>query len=389
MHRPFPRWLALAPVLALLGFAAPARADDPTPEDKQARANMLEAEVMKAFAEKRYEDAEKTCREQIALVPKDEGPHYNLACALARQGKAEAAVAELKEAVALGFTDADHLEADSDLDSIREAKGYADVVKAAKEAQAKAIANSYEPPEDVKGVKTVEGAPENGLRWRLRIGTGATAKAPHRLIVWLHPSGGSMNAKIEPLATEFASKGWALLVTTQKKWDSWSESDAKRLLEGTLPDVAKVEGLDVKRPVLMGFSAGGQMALMLWAKEPGRFGGIVLDAAYPIDVAAYQQGRRAMMTLPTGDDVKRCPFFVVVGDADPGHMAWKASEGPWREAGIPLRVTYVPGGIHQWLIGSDEGAALLSWLADVAAGKTPASGPEPADAPPKPPDGAK
>lgn len=364
------RVFAIVPVLALVAFAARARADEPTPEEKQARVNMLEAEVMKAFAEKKYEDAEKACREQIALVPKDEGPRYNLACALARQGKAEAAVEALKASVELGFADADHLEADSDLDSIREAKGYAEVLAAAKAAQEKALANSYEAPGEVKGVRTVEGSPEKGLRWRLRIGNEATAKAPHRLIVWLHPSGGSMNAKVEPIATEFATKGWALLVLTQKKWAFWSEDDAKRLLEGTLPDVAKVEGLDAKRPVLMGFSAGGQMALNLWAKEPGRWGGLMIDAAYPLDSAAYREGKMALMTVPEGEDVKRCPFFVLVGEEDSGHQLWKMAEEPWKAAGIPLKVIYVPGGQHQWLLGKDEGAALLAWLGDIAAPKS-------------------
>ena len=34
------------------------------------------------------------------------------------------------------------------------------------------------------------------------------------------------------------------------------------------------------------------MAIEMWAQGPGRFGGLVLDAAYPLDMAAYQRERR-------------------------------------------------------------------------------------------------
>jgi predicted esterase len=191
-----------------------------------------------------------------------------------------------------------------------------------------------------------------------------------------------MNAKIEPLAKEFAPKGWALLVPTAKVWDSWTEADGRRLLGKTLPDVARVEGLDAARPVLFGFSAGGQMALELWADDPARFGGLVLDAAYPLDAKAYADGTVVARPLPAGDAVQKTPLLVVVGDADPGHRLWKSVETPWRDAGVPLRVLYVPGGEHQWLIGTDEGAALLAWLSDIAAGKCPGA-PDPL--PPVPP----
>jgi pimeloyl-ACP methyl ester carboxylesterase len=391
---------AALPLLASLAFfslsigASPTRAEDApapkpqplSPEDAAAKAQSLEDDVMRAFAEKRYEDAEKTCREQVALVPDADNPRYNLACALARLGKTKEALESLKAAIDRGFTDADHMGEDADLASLRGEKAFGELVEAARAGVAKAEEKAYEPGAEIEGIKTVEGSPANGLRWRLRICKDATAEKPHRLVVWLHPSGGSMNKKVEPLSKDLATKGFALLVVTAKVWSGWSEPDAKRLVEGTLPDVSKVEGLDAKRPVLMGFSAGGQIAIMLWAKNPAQWGGLVLDAAYPIDMAKYAHGARgpdSMLSLPEGDAKKGTPFFVLVGDADQGHLAWKFSEDSWRAAGVPLTVTYVPDGKHEWLFGAEQLASLWTWLSDVAAGKLPGAPTPPAE--PKPP----
>jgi len=369
--------LSLLVALALSSFAfapAPARADGPEDREKAAKAQALDDEVTKAFAEKRYEDAAAKCREMITLLPDDGGPRYNLACALARLAKPKEALEALKAAIDRGYVDADHMGEDEDLATLRDDKAFGELVAAARAGEAKAEEKAYEPGAEIEGLKSVEGKPANGLRWRLRIGRDATAEKPHRLLLWLHPSGGSMNATVEPLAKDLASRGFALLVVTARAWGDWSRRDATRLLEGTLPDVARVEGLDACRPLLMGFTNGGQLAIDLWAKEPSRWGGLVLDAVYPIDAQAYMQGKRgpdAMLSPPDGDAKKGTPIFVLVSEADPGQMAWRALEGAWRQAGVPLTVTYVPEGRHERVFGAEQRNVLGAWLADVAAGRLP------------------
>jgi pimeloyl-ACP methyl ester carboxylesterase len=186
-----------------------------------------------------------------------------------------------------------------------------------------------------------------------------------------------MNRVVEALSPCFAEKGFALLVPTQKTWTAWSDSDAKRLLGKTLPDVAKREDVDAERPVLMGFSAGGQMALILYARDPGRFGGLVLDAAYPIDMEAYRQRRMAATKPPADEATKKVPILVLVGDQDGGTKVWDLAEPEWRAAGVPLSIDRVPGGKHEWLARGDHLTRLLTWLGDVAAGRLPGL-PEPA-----------
>ncbi len=364
-----PRLVVALLALSLCAAARSARADD------AARFRELEEKVTAAFAAKDYEQAAALCREQIALVPKESGPHYNLACALARTGKADEAFESLRRSADLGFDDPEHMKADEDLATLRSREGFAAIVAKAAENEKKAEAGTYDAPVEVEGVETVEskeGQPEGGLRWRLRKAAGADPKKPQRLLVWLHPSGGSMNDVVERLAPRLAAKGWALLVPTEKRWDAWREGEAARLLDKSVPDVvATVPGIDATRPVLMGFSAGGQMALEMWGKDPGRFGGLVLDAAYPLDMTAYRAGRPAVRPLPEGEGVKKTPFFVVVGDADDGSWLWKEAEKPWRAGGVPLTVEYVAGGKHAWLFGPSQTDALTAWLGEVAAGGLP------------------
>jgi hypothetical protein len=61
----------------------------------------------------------------------------------------------------------------------------------------------------------------------------------------------------------------------------------------------------------------------------------------------------------------------VVGTADGGAQLWKAAEGPYRAAGMPLTMIYVKDGKHAWLIKKPEFAALCAWLEQIAGDKLP------------------
>ena len=206
--------------------------------------------------------------------------------------------------------------------------------------------------------RTVEGSPEGGFPYRLTIPASATPEKPSRLVIWLHPSGRWMTT-VDAMAPIFARNGFALLVVTGKQTTGWTDREAARLLSRTLPDAAKVAGVDAARPVLFGFSAGGQLALALWQARPGRYGGLILDAAYPVE---EKDGRQVAISLPSDPAVREVPLFVLVGLKDPLAVFWRQVEGPWREAGVPLTVCYVPGKGHEWLLGDEEIAALEAWL---------------------------
>jgi predicted esterase len=384
-------WNLLFPAIAVLFLAPrptpaaetePPAAKEPAPEKKQPSITELHRELSAAYEAQDFRRALEVCRTMVELAPNGHAGHYNLACAQARLGHADEALASLAKAVSLGFAAAEHMKADGDLATLRADPRFDDLVETATVNQSKAEARFYDKGAEIEGVKTVEGQPAGGLRWRLRISPAATAEKPQRLVVWLHPSGGSMNAVVEKLAPEFNRHGCALLVVTQKQWAGWTQDEGRRLLSITLPDVAMTPGVNAEKPLLLGFSAGGQAALTWYLQDPGLFGGLMLDAAYPVDIEQYLRGKVALANLPTDKDmlaaVGKVPFFVLVGTADGGSRFWRQAEKPYREAGMPLVVHYVEGGKHAWLLGKRQLAALLSWLDEVIGGGFPRGETEPA-----------
>jgi hypothetical protein len=93
-------------------------------EDKQryAKATQLMAKKDWAAAETLMSQLVRTYAEQSVF-------HYNLACCLSRQGKSGEAIAALNNAVAAGFSNAKHAQTDADLESLREQKGFLELLK--------------------------------------------------------------------------------------------------------------------------------------------------------------------------------------------------------------------------------------------------------------------
>ncbi|MBI3450828.1 MAG: hypothetical protein HY049_18180 [Acidobacteria bacterium] len=221
-----------------------------------------------------------------------------------------------------------------------------------------------EPPGVAAPPTVLEGTPPGGFPYRLTMPAGSTEGRPSRLVIWLHPTGGSWNQEVEKLAPIFLKHHLSLLVITEKSFAGWTDEEARRLFGRTIPEVAGVSGIDARRPFLMGFSGGGQLAIALWHSRPGNYGGVILDAAYPI---VSDQGKQELMEVPPGDATRGVPVFVLVGEKDSVTATWKKVEGKWRRAGVPLTVRYIPGKGHQWLFGPDEVAALDAWLGSLPA----------------------
>ena len=77
-----------------------------------------------------YVDAEKLLSEGLAKEPKNALLLYNLACTLARQGKADEAMAQLHKSIDNGFDRADIIRADKDLQALRKREDFQKVLKA-------------------------------------------------------------------------------------------------------------------------------------------------------------------------------------------------------------------------------------------------------------------
>lgn len=145
---------------------APSVFDQPALQMMQANAGR---EIAALFAAKDFSGAEKKLRELIARQPTDSNSHYNLACALARLGKPDEAIAALDQAVKLGFRDRRHIEADEDLAGLRDDKRFREILTAAEKPPATRAANLIGPSklnEPADGQVLVE---ESNTMWNPQI----------------------------------------------------------------------------------------------------------------------------------------------------------------------------------------------------------------------------
>ncbi len=76
------------------------------------------AVTQRLFGEGKYGEAEGLLSAMVRAEPRIGSNHYNLACALALQGKSEPALKSLRAAIEHGFRDVKHIAADSDLRSL-------------------------------------------------------------------------------------------------------------------------------------------------------------------------------------------------------------------------------------------------------------------------------
>jgi Flp pilus assembly protein TadD len=68
-------------------------------------------------------------RQLVRLVPDNPTAHYNLACSLARLERAVEALDSLERAVELGFADAEFMQSDEDLASLRAEERFRSLVR--------------------------------------------------------------------------------------------------------------------------------------------------------------------------------------------------------------------------------------------------------------------
>ncbi len=184
-----PRLRACAAAVILGLLTAPARAQAPLPDGGVTNLPdvfllprihesylPLAARIQALCQAGQYAAAEGLCDQAVALVPWDAGAQYNLACARARNGRADAAFAALGRAVACGFRDREHLRQDPDLLALRDDPRFAAILKQAEDPSPPAFLRRQVCPLAVnKGVARV--VPTN-TAWEARTGTLATFFLP-------------------------------------------------------------------------------------------------------------------------------------------------------------------------------------------------------------------
>ena len=140
---------------------------------KHAQRARLQMQILALFEAGDYAEAEDMCVQLVALMPRDPGGHYNLACARARQGKKARALQSLGKAVLFGFNDVEHIKQDPDLEPLRGDERFAELLENAATGERppdpwkRSVKPS--PVEDGKAVVT-----EDNVAWDGRLGVFRT-----------------------------------------------------------------------------------------------------------------------------------------------------------------------------------------------------------------------
>lgn len=76
-----------------------------------------------------YSEALLLDQKLVERFPQDHVARYNLACSLAMTGQVKQAISALSQAIELGYDDFAHIEADSDLDALRDQSSFQELLR--------------------------------------------------------------------------------------------------------------------------------------------------------------------------------------------------------------------------------------------------------------------
>jgi hypothetical protein len=119
---------------------------------RQIRHDQLRLQFIEAVREGDTETMIETCRKGVQLLPDDPTWHYNLACSLAYQRKADESLDELEKAIDLGFRNADQIANDTDLKRISREPRFKELVEYAREVRTKPILTGPMASVDATGI---------------------------------------------------------------------------------------------------------------------------------------------------------------------------------------------------------------------------------------------
>lgn len=228
-----------------------------------------------------------------------------------------------------------------------------------------------------------DGSAVHGRLWRPPVGPGGgDDDGPPPLLVWAH--GGPTDQRqvtFDPRLVFFLSRGWAVLhpdprgstgwgrAWAQGLRGGWGEVDVADVADGAAAAVERGWG-DPARMVAMGGSAGGMTALLLAARDPGRWAAVV--ALYPVcdllDLAATTHRFEAHYTvglvgpLPEAAEAHRArsplaqtgrftaPVLLLHGSDDPVVPPAQSAEvaAALRSRGVAVEHHVYAGEGHGW-----------------------------------------
>jgi phospholipase/carboxylesterase len=240
------------------------------------------AEALRAFRERRYEDAARNWLFLLRHRHDDVESLYNLACAYARLGKPEQAADNMVRAVLAGMRDFEHIRTDEDLAGVRQDEYFRERMAAIERLEASLGQAIY-----VEATKLV--------KCRIKLPPAYDPDREYPLLIGLHGNGGNADDFIrlwqafdkqdfifaaaqgayprsDAVADANGHYSWGIQSLDHGLWSRADPLGVEQIR--SLVD-AIADRFRVGKVYLMGFSQGAAFTYMAGIRHPERFAGII------------------------------------------------------------------------------------------------------------------
>lgn len=204
------RFVLLSLAVLWLAPASSSTAQEPT----QAAYEALQKQVETAITAKDYASLEALTRAQIALQPEDASASYNLACALAMQGKKDLALAALAKSAAFGLAEPALFDQDPDIASLRDDPSFPALKSIVQMNQRNNATRPPPPPLSPSAVPPAPAQPATGQQMQLPMPqTNSPTPLPAAVPAAAAGGGSKVGAKVQGL---WRGQWWPATVTAEK-----------------------------------------------------------------------------------------------------------------------------------------------------------------------------
>ena len=320
-HRVLARWVRYAVVVAAMLLPLAGFAQEPVKVQATQRA------FNDAYRQADWERAITLGLDLVQMVPNRPLVQYNLACVYALSGSGASALHWLGRAAASGFSQISHLDQDSDLDIVRDRRGFASV-------RAMVVENQRRRRQEVRQIAA-------GLPPLIVPRPGRHSPRPAPPIIALHGFGDHAEnyprlwgGAAERMGAILAVPFGARRVGDGRAWGDVDE--AETILELTLEMAKELYAVDEEQIVLTGFSQGGFMAMALGVRHPDLFVGVIPMAG------GYIPEIDMPPTASDGDP----SYYFLVGARDKAVDEVRRAAGDFKASGYEVKLRVIPGTGH-------------------------------------------
>ncbi|MFG0245554.1 MAG: alpha/beta fold hydrolase [Phycisphaerales bacterium JB052] len=294
------------------------------------------------YASGKYEQALRVAELISERYPESATWHFNRGALYAKLGQLDAAILQLQQSADLGFTGIASFEQNADLDSVRDREDFKAVLELVRSA-AKARMDAFQ-------VEARRHEPKVYV-------PPAAATESRALIVALHGTGMDGESMYDALRETAELEGMILVCPDALRpagaGFSWTYRDESSWFVNHLIDWAIEEhGADPARVILVGFSQGANIALIMGQTQPELFAGVVpICGHYEAQIAEAAQ--------------TPAPFYLMTGARDPWKRTYNDARRDFEDAGAAVQVRLLPSVGHalpSGKVGTREYVRAVRWV---------------------------